>query len=229
MHCEGQPTNARLLLVSPDDDARQLAVVPHVDAVCLSSYARNSREALASAPYDLVALYMAPALFTELSAVLSDHDPLGFPEILFLCHQPGCPEHLALASSGLGNVLEVAHAAAWLTESLPGLTGLARGRRLIASARRAGFVALAPVTPDCRLRLGTAESRFREAYFRALLAKYHSRRAAADAAGVPYRSFCEMLRKLGLGDEHRQSQKCANGTEPGPAINRLGAAADEPI
>jgi molybdenum-dependent DNA-binding transcriptional regulator ModE len=46
--------------------------------------------------------------------------------------------------------------------------------------------------------LHAAETRFRETYLRLLLAERGSRRRAADEAGVPYRSFCEMLRKLGI-------------------------------
>jgi len=47
--------------------------------------------------------------------------------------------------------------------------------------------------------LPTAEMQFRESYIRFLLAQSGSRQEAAKRAGVPYRTMCEMIRKLGIG------------------------------
>ena len=47
-------------------------------------------------------------------------------------------------------------------------------------------------------QLHVAETAFRDVFLRSLLAQHGSRRRAAEEAGVPYRSFCEMLRKLGI-------------------------------
>ena len=49
-----------------------------------------------------------------------------------------------------------------------------------------------------RLPLPTAEMRFRESYIRCLLTQSGSRQEAARRAGVPYRTMCEMIRKLGI-------------------------------
>jgi molybdenum-dependent DNA-binding transcriptional regulator ModE len=40
---------------------------------------------------------------------------------------------------------------------------------------------------------------FRESYIRFLLGESGSRQEAARRAGVPYRTMCEMIRKLGIG------------------------------
>jgi DNA-binding NtrC family response regulator len=49
-----------------------------------------------------------------------------------------------------------------------------------------------------RLPLPTAEMQFRESYIRYLLAQSGGRQEAARRAGVPYRTMCEMIRKLGI-------------------------------
>ena len=49
-----------------------------------------------------------------------------------------------------------------------------------------------------RLPLPTAEMQFRESYIRFLLGESGSRQEAAKRAGVPYRTMCEMIRKLGI-------------------------------
>jgi hypothetical protein len=59
---------------------------------------------------------------------------------------------------------------------------------------------LAAVTEGpSRLPLPTAEMQFRESYIRFLLGESGSRQEAAKRAGVPYRTMCEMIRKLGIG------------------------------
>jgi len=47
--------------------------------------------------------------------------------------------------------------------------------------------------------LPTAEMQFRESYIRYLLTESGSRQEAARRAGVPYRTMCEMIRKLDIG------------------------------
>jgi molybdenum-dependent DNA-binding transcriptional regulator ModE len=44
--------------------------------------------------------------------------------------------------------------------------------------------------------LPRAEREFRVAYLRTLLAEVPNRREAARRAGVPYRTLCDMVRKL---------------------------------
>jgi len=46
--------------------------------------------------------------------------------------------------------------------------------------------------------LPLAENLFREAYIRRVLAETGNRRKAAEVAGIPYRTFCDILKKLGI-------------------------------
>jgi hypothetical protein len=86
----------------------------------------------------------------------------------------------------------------WLPSKLMCLARVARARRILleevpeppASSAQSGGILSS--------RLHAAEARFRETYLRSLLAQCGSRRKAAEHAGVPYRSFCEMLRKAGI-------------------------------
>ena len=52
-----------------------------------------------------------------------------------------------------------------------------------------------------RMPLPTAEMQFRESYIRFLLTESGSRQEAARRAGVPYRTMCEMIRKLGIATD----------------------------
>lgn len=52
-----------------------------------------------------------------------------------------------------------------------------------------------------RIALPEAERRYRETYVRSLLAETGNRREAARRAGVPYTTFCEIMRKLGIPQE----------------------------
>lgn len=151
------------------------------------------------APVD-VALLRADRLGVEGSALLHDAD-LGFPEVIFVVDEAWSPERLALESRGFRYIVARNDLSSWLPGVLSQLCALTRARRgaLAASANKP----LPPSLPPSqrlagRLTLHAAETRFRETYLRLLLAERGSRRRAADEAGVPYRSFCEMLRKLGI-------------------------------
>jgi hypothetical protein len=52
--------------------------------------------------------------------------------------------------------------------------------------------------PDRIEPLPAAEQRFREAYLRTLLAPGRDRETVARLAGVPYRTLCQMIRKLDI-------------------------------
>lgn len=126
---------------------------------------------------------------------------LGLPEIVFVVDDPPSPQYLALKSRGFRNVVRRDDLCTWLPAAVARLGLLARARRIV--MRACTDEALAPVLPPQSLasggiKLHAAESRFRAAFLRSLLAEHGSRRRASEAAGVPYRSFCEMLRKLGI-------------------------------
>lgn len=149
-----------------------------------------------------VAVIHAERLGPNLTVLLL-HDPaFGLPELVFTVDS-GCPaQRLALLSHGYRHVINDGCLASWLPQQLASLCTLARARRIVLAAcpadTRAKHMTLGkPATGS--MNLHKAETRFRETFLRALLTEHGSRRKAAEAAGVPYRSFCEMLRKLRVG------------------------------
>ena len=128
------------------------------------------------------------------------HDPtFGFPEVVFVV-DGGCPaQRLALLSQGYRHVISDDRLATWLPDQVVSLCTLARARRIVLASctpeARETDLALAKVVSGST-SLHNAETHFRDTFLRTLLLQHGSRRKAAEAAGVPYRSFCEMLRKL---------------------------------
>lgn len=155
---------------------------------------------VALGPIDVAVLR---ATLSPLDRIRLLQDPaLGLPEIVFVVDDdPGSPERFALEGCGFRYVVARSELPRWLPPVLPRLGALTRARRIAASASESRPpppppARLCPDPRPSRMTLHAAETRFRETYLRLLLAEHGSRRRAAEAAGVPYRSFCEMLRKL---------------------------------
>jgi hypothetical protein len=151
------------------------------------------------APVDVAVLH-ADSLDLACGLLFKDPD-FGWPEIVFVVDEEWSPQHLALRSRGFRHVVSREHLSGWLPTVLAALSALARARRMVLDAFADGPEALPLFARSHRaraLRLRQAETSFREAFMRSLLAECGSRREAAEKAGVPYRSFCEMLRKLGI-------------------------------
>ena len=152
----------------------------------------------AAGPFD-VALLRSQDIAPSFHSLFGDAE-LGFPEPIFVVDEATSPNRFAIASLGFRYILPMAQLSTWLPGALPRLCALSLARRLTASAHEN-----APQPPlagagnlpsgDC---LHAAETRFRETLLRLLLAEHGTRRKAAEKAGVPYRSFCEMLRKLDI-------------------------------
>jgi len=151
-----------------------------------------------SGPFDVAVLH-ADSLNLACGPLLYDAS-LGLPEVVFVVDDPPSPQYLALKSRGFRNVVRHDDLGGWLPGAIADLGSLARARRIVMRACTDDPVA--PVPPRTLasggIKLHAAETRFRAAFLRSLLAEHGSRRRAAEAAGVPYRSFCEMLRKLGI-------------------------------
>ena len=127
-----------------------------------------------------------------------------FTEVVFYCDNPDAPEVAAASVLGITRIVPAQH-----------MVGLAGARRRSARAGRVpaarcrgvrgGGAAAADAggrhRGPARLPLPTAEMQFRESYIRFLLGESGSRQEAAKRAGVPYRTMCEMIRKLGIGAE----------------------------
>lgn len=150
-------------------------------------------------PIDIAVLHVS-SLNLGSSPLLYDAG-LGLPELVFVVDEACSPQHLALRSRGFRYVVSQSELVDWFPAAMPRLGSLAQARRIVLSACDDGLVpAEGLATPKASgVRLHAAETSFREMYLRSLLAEHGSRRKAAEEAGVPYRSFCEMLRKLGIG------------------------------
>ena len=106
---------------------------------------------------------------------------------------------VAAQSVGIRRVLPLADLVGWLERGLDSLTRMTRARRAYLLAEQA----LPPLPRrsrdhDVTTPLPEAERSFREAYLRQLLSSTGNRTIAARRAGVPYTTFCSMLRKMNL-------------------------------
>lgn len=152
-------------------------------------------------PADLVLLALGGRQVSALATGAEAVQRNPYAEVIFYCDDPDAPEVAAAAVLGITRIVPAQSMAAWLVQA-GGL--LARGAYLRRAA--AATIAVAPEPPTlatsaldaARLPLPTAEMRFRESYIRCLLTQSGSRQEAARRAGVPYRTMCEMIRKLGI-------------------------------
>ena len=151
---------------------------------------------------DVAIVNVAHADYSALIHALRRMSENGFPELVFVVEHRGDPEAEALRALGAAHIVSRTQVEAWLRTSLPFLADLARAR--------ATFRRIAPRVACEPSELGAAtlgktvvglyesERRFRETYIRSLLGLGMSRREAASVAGVPYRTFSEMLAKLDI-------------------------------
>jgi hypothetical protein len=127
-------------------------------------------------------------------------------QLVFLVEKGTDPELQVARDMGISRFVEMKDVLAWLAVALHPLAMLTRAQRQLHEARRAvDEIALwkpntaAHEKDEGRLiPLAVGEGRYREAYLRAILARAGEggRRTAARLAGVPYTTFCLMLRKL---------------------------------
>jgi hypothetical protein len=180
---------------------QQVVVAP--DALC--NALENGREG-----FDVIVSVVDADSLDALALICQRHGSLGYPELVFVVDHWWQPEAQALRSAGLERILWAHRAPAWLAAAVPSLAGLARANRL-----RVAAMTQIPALPEEAFNwpprqiatLPQAESRYREAFLRLLLTTEGSRRAAAQRAGVPYRSFCQMLRKLGIDPAEGSSEQ----------------------
>ena len=153
-------------------------------------------------PADLVLLALGGREVSALGIGAEAVQRNPFAEVVFYCDNPDAPEVSAASVLGITRIVPAQQVAAWLAR---GGALLARGACLRRAAAACAAAVprpptLAAVTEGpARLPLPTAEMQFRESYIRFLLGESGSRQEAARRAGVPYRTMCEMIRKLGIG------------------------------
>ncbi len=153
-------------------------------------------------PADLVLLALggrqAAALATGAMAV--QRNP--FAEVVFYGDDPAAPEVAAASVLGITRIVHARDLLPWLARSGDLLARGALLRRVAAAALaavpRPPTLSAATDRPTS-MPLPTAEMQFRESYIRYLLTESGSRQEAARRAGVPYRTMCEMIRKLDIG------------------------------
>jgi hypothetical protein len=149
---------------------------------------------------DVAVAEVHPSDLDPLSAALETLGAAGNPEVVLVCHDAGQGAARALLSLGLRHLVPAAAAVAWIADAAPTLARRARARRAL---ELADGQALPPIPgglqlPDLARGLFEEELCFRETYVRALLAQTQSRSEAARRARVPYRTFCQILSKLGI-------------------------------
>jgi len=155
-------------------------------------------------PADLVLLALGGREISALGIGAEAVQRNPFTEVVFYCDNPDAPEVAAASVLGITRIVPAQHMSGWLSR---GGALLARGAYLRRAAAACAAAVprpptLAAVTEGpARLPLPTAEMQFRESYIRFLLGESGSRQEAAKRAGVPYRTMCEMIRKLGIGAE----------------------------
>ncbi len=152
-------------------------------------------------PADLVLLALGGRQLSALATGAEAVQRNPYAEVIFYCDDPDAPEVSAAAVLGITRIVPAQSMAPWLTRAGALLARGAYLRRMAAAT-----IAASPEPPTlataaldaARLPLPTAEMRFRESYIRCLLTQSGSRQEAARRAGVPYRTMCEMIRKLGI-------------------------------
>jgi len=153
-------------------------------------------------PADLVLLALGGREVSALGIGAEAVQRNPFTEVVFYCDSPDAPEVAAASVLGITRIVPAQHMTAWLSR---GGNLLARGACLRRAAAACAAAVPRPPTLStvndgpARLPLPTAEMQFRESYIRFLLGESGSRQEAARRAGVPYRTMCEMIRKLGIG------------------------------
>jgi len=189
--------NPHVVLLLPDDPCRERLLRRLSDARV--TVLDQDRPLPKLPPVDVAVLHVS-TLNLGSSPLLYDAG-LGLPELVFVVDEAWSPQHLALRSRGFRYIVSQSEIAEWFPTALPGLGSLAQARRIVLSACDDGLPPpeVLATRQATGARLHAAETSFREIYLRSLLAEHGSRRKAAEEAGVPYRSFCEMLRKLGIG------------------------------
>jgi CheY-like chemotaxis protein len=121
-------------------------------------------------------------------------------EVVLVVEDPGAPEVQVAFDSGCTRLVRADGLVNWLGKGLLPLARAVRAERQLALARRqAEELAAGDVRPSqSGLPLAVAERRYREAYLRSKLAQTGGRREAAALSGIPYTTFCVMLRKRGI-------------------------------
>ena len=174
--------------------------MPHEIVVSVTN-ARGTGPDGAGDQLDVALVSLADARFDGLAFGAELGATFPWIEIVYWFEEGGAaPLAAAARSVGVRRMIPLTRLFGWLDGALPSLARMARARHEHLSAER-----MLPPLPspddwndDGAPPLPQAERLFREAYLRQLLSRSGNRTIAARRAGVPYTTFCSMLKKLGL-------------------------------
>ena len=180
--------------------AASLRRLPHEIVVSVTN-ARGTGPDGAGEQLDVALVSLADARFDGLAFGAELGATFPWIEIVYWFEDGGAaPLAAAARSVGVRRMIPLTRLFGWLDGALPSLARMARARHEHLSAER-----MLPPLPspddwndDSAPPLPQAERLFREAYLRQLLSRSGNRTIAARRAGVPYTTFCSMLKKLGL-------------------------------
>lgn len=155
-----------------------------------------------SSEIDVIIVRLSALGSNELAYALSLLQVTCASQIVFWAEDAKSPQVSAARAIGIRTIVPADQLWPWLCEALPSLVLKARGQRILDRAERSmppvpQWLEHAPIASS-RLPLLQAESLFRETYLRWLLAETSNCRRAAELAGVPYRTFYDMVKKLDL-------------------------------
>ena len=199
------PSAPRVLVFDLDSGrglslAASLRRLPHEIVVSVTN-ARGTGPDGAGDQLDVALVSLADARFDGLAFGAELGATFPWIEIVYWFEEGGAaPLAAAARSVGVRRMIPLTRLFGWLDGALPSLARMARARHEHLSAER-----MLPPLPspddwndDGAPPLPQAERLFREAYLRQLLSRSGNRTIAARRAGVPYTTFCSMLKKLGL-------------------------------
>jgi hypothetical protein len=152
---------------------------------------------------DVLVVMLSGATLGALEWSLARWADFGSPELVFVADGAVAQSTAsALAAAGAQYILSGRNGLPWLLQHAPALSAYARAQRSLAqaAARIPGATRPIPCVEDVKEIPGLfqAEQDFRRSYVQLLMMRSPSRKHAARAAGVPYRTFCHVLEKLGL-------------------------------
>jgi hypothetical protein len=173
--------------------ARHGGVRPLVAATSTAAFTTAAREQPEVAVLDLL-FRDGRSVALELRSIAPEL------EIVFVVDEAGAPEAQAAWDLGWERLVAADSLEEWLAQGLKPLANLVRLKRRVTLAHHeVQRLSAGNVVPSVApLPLAVAERRYRETFLRSKLAMAGERREAARLAGVPYTTFCVMLRKLGI-------------------------------
>lgn len=207
----GEPLRPGVLLIVDDDQRRAFALASRLRVTGYFIRLRAPSSFPASEPdchpTDVALIQIGSA---SGNAILQAQHALAqdvSTDVIFFAEQD-CLELMIVRGLGLSRIISADLLPSWVGSAAPSLVRHVRARRALLDAQKhlpdipdPVWSSAAPIVP-----LPVAEQRFREAFLRQLLSRNPNRESAARIAGIPYRTLCDILQRLGLSVALRPSE-----------------------